>query len=103
MVRAQPSPKRRSQILLDDELYHRLQVEAEVEGRSVSALVREAVAQWLEPRQPVPIQDTPFWSLVGAGHSGQSGREPISEHVDRALYPPPSSQRQRAQASRRSG
>ncbi|HVC31933.1 MAG TPA: ribbon-helix-helix domain-containing protein [Chloroflexota bacterium] len=83
------APKRRSQIMLDDELYHGLAVEAEIQGRSISALVREAVAAWLEPRRPRRIQETPFWSLVGRGRSGQTGAEPVSDNVDRYLYPDP--------------
>ena len=35
--------KRRSQFRLDEDQYRRLVEEAEVEGRSVSALIREAV------------------------------------------------------------
>ena len=82
-------PKRRSQILLDEELYQDLSAESEASGRSISSLVREAVDQWLAPRRPRPIQQTPFWSLVGRGHSGQSGQPPISENVDAHLYPTP--------------
>ncbi len=86
---ARGNARRRSQVLLDEDLYQSLFVEAEVQGRSISSLVREAVAQWLEPRRVRPIQETPFWALVGRGHSGQSSAEPISENVDRSLYPRP--------------
>ena len=75
--------------MFDEELYRGLAEEARIEGRSVSALVREAVAQWLAPRRPRPIQETPFWKLVGKGHSGQSEKLPISENVDHYLYPHP--------------
>lgn len=80
------APKRRSQIMLDDDLYERLTHEAKLEGRSVSSLIREAVQQWLETRTPRPIRETAFWELVGAGHSGQSPQERISENVDHYLY-----------------
>jgi hypothetical protein len=90
MATSHGAAKRRSQILLDNDLYEGLLQEAEIEGRSISALVREAVSRWLEPRRQRPIHETPFWSLVGSGHSGQSGDMPISENVDRSLYPRPS-------------
>ncbi|MGH2458111.1 MAG: ribbon-helix-helix protein, CopG family, partial [Chloroflexota bacterium] len=93
MERAMPSStgpyKRRSQIMLDEDLYHGLADAAEIEGRSISALVREAVAGWLAARRPRPVQDSPFWPLVGSAHSAQSGRLPISENVDLYLYPAP--------------
>lgn len=85
----QSTRKRRSQLMLDDDLYERLTQEAEFEGRSVSALVREAVAQWLDRREPRPIEETAFWQLVGSGDSGQTGDRPISEYVDDYLYPDP--------------
>lgn len=95
MARSSESPKRRSQIMLDDDLYLSLKSEAEIEGRSLSALVREAVTQWIEPRRSRPIQETPFWALVGKGHSGQAGGKPISENVDRYLYTKPTTSSRR--------
>jgi hypothetical protein len=89
MSMAGSARKRRSQIMLDDELYEALVREAEIEGRSVSALVREAVAEWLAPRSQRRIQETPFWELVGQGDGGQGDGEPISENVDRYLYAAP--------------
>lgn len=79
--------KRRTQITLDDELYQSLAAEAQIEGRSISSVIREALSQWLKPRRPRPIQESPFWALVGKYNSGQSGDRPISEHVDDYLYP----------------
>jgi hypothetical protein len=80
-------PKRRSQIMLDNDLYQRLVEESKLEGRSISSLVREAVQHWLEAREPRPIWETPFWELVGAGNSGQKpDDDPVSENVDRYLY-----------------
>jgi hypothetical protein len=32
------------------------------------------------------IQDSPFWELIGAGHSGQSNQPATSENVDLYLY-----------------
>jgi len=81
------SRKRGSQIMLDDDLYRGLAAEAAIEGRSISALIREAVAQWLESRRQRLITETPFWALVGSGHSGQPADARISEDVDRYLYP----------------
>ncbi len=80
------SRKRRSQIMLDDDLYDKLLQAAEAQKRSVSALVREAVAQWLEARRPRTLRESPFWSLIGTGDSGQTGEIPISENVDLYLY-----------------
>lgn len=79
-------PKRRTQIMLDDDLYQKLAAAAQAEGRSVSSLVREAVTHWLAQQSPRPIEQTTFWSLVGAGASGQSGELPISENIDHYLY-----------------
>ncbi len=78
--------KRRSQIMLDDDLYDRLSQAAEAQKRSVSSLVREAVAQWLDARRPRTLRESPFWSLIGTGDSGQTGELPISENVDLYLY-----------------
>ncbi|HLH75116.1 MAG TPA: ribbon-helix-helix protein, CopG family [Chloroflexota bacterium] len=86
MSASQGSRKRRSQIILDEDLYNRLVEEAEVEKRSVSSLVREAVGEWLESGRSRPIEETAFWRLAGQGHSGQSGEKLISENMDYYLY-----------------
>jgi hypothetical protein len=78
--------KRRSQIMLDDDLYRGLAAEAAIEGRSISSLVREAISQWLTPRRPRGIKESPFWALVGTGHGGGAGNLPVSENVDFYLY-----------------
>jgi hypothetical protein len=82
--------KRRSQIMLDDDLYRGLVQEAAIEGRSISSLVREAVSQWLAPRRSRDIKESPFWELVGAGDGGDPGDRPVSENVDYYLYGRPS-------------
>ena len=74
--------------MLDDDLYRGLAAEAAIEGRSVSSLVREAVSQWLVPRQSRGIKESPFWSLVGTGQGGDSDNLPVSENVDAYLYGP---------------
>lgn len=79
-------PKRLIRIMLDDNLYQKLAAAAQAEGRSVSSLIREAVTHWLAQQSPQPIEQTTFWSLVGAGASGQSGELPISENIDHYLY-----------------
>ncbi len=86
MVAPGTGRKRRSQIMLDDDLYDRLSQVAEAQKRSVSSVVREAVAQWLDARRPRAIRESPFWSLIGTGDSGQTGELPISENVDLYLY-----------------
>jgi hypothetical protein len=78
--------KRRSQIMLDDDLYQGLAQEAAAEGRSISSLVREAISQWLAPRRARGIKDSPFWDLVGTGHGREAGDLPVSENVDEYLY-----------------
>ena len=82
-------PKQRTQIMLDEDLYQRLMTNAQTEGRSVSSLVREAVTRWLAQQSPRPIEQTSFWSLIGAGASSQGGELPISENVDHYLYKAP--------------
>ena len=82
---------RRSQIMLDDDMYRGLAAEAEIEGRSISSLVREAISQWLAPRRSRSIQESPFWSLIGTGHGGNAGDLPVSENVDAYVYPRPES------------
>ena len=86
MANERPNRMHRSQIILDDDVYQGLAAEAEIEGRSISSLVREAISQWLTPRQPRKIEESPFWSLVGTGHGGDPGNLPVSENVGQYLY-----------------
>lgn len=86
MVVPGTSRKRRSQIMLDDDLYERLAEAAQQQKRSVSSLVREAVAQWLDARRPRTIRESPFWSLIGSVDSGETPNPPVSENVDFYVY-----------------
>ena len=78
--------RRRPRIVLDDNQYRRVAQQARLTGRTVNDIVREAVARWLEAREPRPIEETEFWKLVGSFPSGQDGTKPISENVDYYLY-----------------
>lgn len=89
---------RRIQAVLKDEQYRWLRQEAERRGVSVSALIREAV-ETLRARQSWrPLDESPFWELVGTGRSGQKGPA-ISEHVDDWVYSLPSRRRPRLRRS----
>ena len=66
MVTSGTGRKRRSQIMLDDDLYDRLSQAADAQNRSVSSLVREAVAQWLD-------RNTPPNALIAAHDIGAMG------------------------------
>lgn len=67
----------RTTITLPRQLARTLRMEAQRSGRSVSALVRDAVRAYLEGREPPPLP-----SLTGAG---RSGRQDVSERAEELL------------------
>lgn len=77
---------RRTQIQLDEVTYSALRLRAYQERRSLSAVIRDALAQSLGTRPGKltrrSIKDFPF---VGAGQSRQGADAPVSERHDEAL------------------
>ncbi|MBI3455483.1 MAG: ribbon-helix-helix protein, CopG family [Candidatus Rokubacteria bacterium] len=76
---------RRTQIQLDEQSYETLRRRAFERGCSISALVRELLAQSLggqTPRRRLTVKDFPF---VGAGRSRQGRLSPVSERHDEAF------------------
>ncbi len=80
--------RRRIQAILEEEQYRWLRNEAERRGVSVSALIREAIETLRAHQAWRPLDESPFWELVGAGRSNQKGPA-ISECVDDWVYPLP--------------
>lgn len=78
------SVKRRTQLMLEPEQHDQLQALAEVEGTSVSNLVREAINRFLRHRQPLPITEDPIWEIVGIGGGEKEliDNIPVSEDPD---------------------
>ena len=80
------SVKRRTQLMLEPEQHDQLQALAEVEGTSVSNLVREAINRFLRQRQPVPVTEDPIWGIVGIGEGEQELIDDIPVSEDPELY-----------------
>ena len=84
---------RRTQILLDEERYARLEQAAQVSGRSVAAVIREAIdaklardddadrrreaVDWLLA-QPAPLDPEPDWAVLKAEMLDGFGGPPAS-------------------------
>jgi len=77
---------RRTLVQFDEETYRKLRQQAFREHRSLSSLVREAVARGLEreARDKRPAQARELAS-VAAGRSKQGRLAPVSERHDEAL------------------
>ncbi len=76
---------KRTQIQLDAHTYEALRRRAFEQGRSLSALVRESLAQYLgtgKRKRRLTMQDFTF---VGSGRSRQGRFSPVSERHDEAL------------------
>jgi plasmid stability protein len=77
---------RRTQIQLDEATYAALRVRAYQERRSLSAVIREVLAEALgtpgRRKGRRTMKDFPF---VGAGASDQGAEAPVSERHDEAL------------------
>ena len=74
---------RRTQIQLDEPTYQLLRRRAFEQGVSMASLLREAVGQYLAPKQKQwRVEDFTF---IGAGHSDDGDLAPVSERHDEAL------------------
>lgn len=74
---------KRTQIQLDDPTYQLLRKRAFERGMSVSALLREMLAQYLAPSPSEHrLEDLTF---VGPGHSVRGDLAPVSERHDEVL------------------
>jgi hypothetical protein len=109
-----PSLTRRTQLLLDDELHHRLRETATQRGVSMGALIREAVEEKLARTQdararaiqelldaePMPVEDWPVMKRqmiedmnadgggrrrLRAAAAGHSGQSGISERIEEII------------------
>jgi predicted DNA-binding protein len=80
------SVKRRTQLMLEPEQHDQLQALAEVEGTSVSNLVREAINRFLRQRQPLPVTEDPIWEIVGIGEDEKELIDGIPVSEDPDLY-----------------
>lgn len=80
------SVKRRTQLMLEPEQHDQLQALAEVEGTSVSNLVREAINRFLRQRQPLPVTEDPIWEIVGIGEGKKELIDDIPVSKDPDLY-----------------
>ena len=74
---------KRTTILLPDDLAALLERERRRRDVPVSAVVREALTQYLTDGPHG--EDAPRFSFIGAGHSGQTGAAPLSERVEEIL------------------
>ena len=74
----------RTQIQLNETTHRLLKNRAHSENRSMSALVRDAVNQYLQtpPRRKLTLKDFKF---IGAGRSESNGPRPLSTRHDDAL------------------
>jgi hypothetical protein len=76
---------KRTQLQLDESTYEALRRKAFEEGKSISAVARELLADGLGEacrERRLTIDDFPF---VGAGRSRQGKLQPVSERHDEAL------------------
>jgi plasmid stability protein len=76
---------RRAQIQLDEETYAAVRRRAFHRGCSISAVVRELLAQALgraENGPPLTVED---FSFIASGRTSQDARRPVSERHDEAL------------------
>jgi hypothetical protein len=89
---------RRITAFLEETQHQWLRQEARRRGVSVSALIREAIETLRAHQAWRPLDESPFWELVGAGRSRRKGPA-ISEHVDAWIYPVPSHRRPRKRPS----
>lgn len=76
---------KRMRIQLDEETYAAVRRRAYEGKRSVSAVVRDAVAETLGVRRPKERLGLRQFAFVGAGRSRQGKLSPVSERHDEAL------------------
>ena len=75
---------KRTQVQLDEATYELTRQKAFAEGRSVSAVIREAVGQYLASPASRRLTMSDF-SFIGSGRSGPGDPRPLSERHDDAL------------------
>jgi plasmid stability protein len=76
---------KRTLIQFDEDTYGKLRERAFQEHRSLSSVVRELIAQGLEPRKKKKLVRVAQFRSVGAGKSRQGKLAPVSERHDEAL------------------
>ncbi len=74
----------RTQIRLSDQQHARLRTEARRQGRSIAALVRESVSEYLARQEVVDREEPVRRALAAAGRFG-SGVPDLAENHDRYL------------------
>ena len=77
---------KRTQVRLDEAMYHAVRRKAFEERRSMAAVIRELIARSVgtTPARSRPRRLTEF-SFIGAGRSKQGRLSPVSEKHDAAL------------------
>ncbi len=75
--------EKRTQVYFPMELYRKIERKAKDESKSVAAIVREAVEQYLKEREEVDWENDPFFSIVGIADSGKGD---LAENHDKYLY-----------------
>jgi len=75
---------KRAQIILETWQHDWLAQEAEREGTSMSALLRQLLTESIERRQAHDLADDPLWGIIGLGAGPQDGI--TSENLDKAIY-----------------
>ena len=75
---------RRTQIQLDEATYELARRRAFSEGKSIAAVVREALTQYLPPGAARPLTMDSL-TFIGSGRSKSGDPRPLSERHDEAL------------------
>ena len=75
---------KRTQVQLDDTTYVLAKQKAFVENKSMAAIIREAVAEYLTSPDGSRTGLESF-TFIGSGRSGPGGPRPLSERHDDAL------------------
>ena len=75
---------KRTQVQLDETTYTLAKQRAFVENKSMAAVIREAVAEYLTSPGGSPAGLESF-SFIGSGRSSADGPRPLSERHDDAL------------------
>ena len=75
---------RRTQVQLDETTYEMARRRAFSEGKSMAAVIREALAQHLAPGTAETLTADSF-TFIGSGRSKPGGPRPLSERHDEAL------------------
>ena len=75
---------KRTQVQLDEKTYTLAKQKAFVENKSMAAVIREAVAEYLTSPSGSPAGLESF-SFIGSGQSSSEGPRPLSERHDEAL------------------